>query len=570
MPNAQRMPAFFPLFWILIPQILAFVFCGSAPWSAEIPISRYAIAGTSFLFLAACASAGEYFFPENSRKRIFRAVWKIAFPVAAFFLFCTWWMLCSPPVVNRENLTAREVEIVLNVEKSFSSSEKNFNGFARVENISGAENAGLAGARIWFSLPKNAFPETSEAPGEGNVLRATGVLSGLSPERFSDPGFLRFLKRERVSALFSRAGNAELISGKDGVFSRFCASLLRQLRENLLSASAGSETRERAGHILGAMLLGDKTLLPTGQKENFLLSGTMHIFAVSGLHVSVLSGGLLFLLSSLFRLPRVAAWAGMLGVLWFYTQVVGAPPSAVRAWTMLVFLFFGKIFGRGHMAFHGLIFSAFFALLIEPSVLNNTGFLLSYFVVAAILLYGSPLEETLANKLIGQQKISFPWHTKLPKTLWNIKKGVIAGACISLAAFLAGTPIVVADFGFCSLVALISNTILIPLVMMAATGGAFVLALFCIPAIGFWLGKTIFPIIALPTVILDYCTKIFAEIPGVVELTFPYAFFGIIGSLILFLLFFSGVALKQVRTRPLLRFTLPPTVLLLFLLLFGI
>lgn len=567
-PNAARIVPYFPLFWILIPQILAFAFCSSAPWISEISLSRRLIAGTLFLLFSVLASVAEHF--SSDKKIAFRlsGIWKICFPAAAFFLFCAWWEFREPPTADWSGKSSREVAIEFRIEKMFTDNGKNFGGLARVEKISGEDVEIITGTRIRFSVPQKLFADTERFPSEGTKLRANGVLSNLDPTEFLNGDFLDYLKRERVSASFSRAKTAEIATRETAAFSRWCAETAKTLRGNLLEISAGSAWRERAGRVLGAMLLGDRSLLFPEQKTNFLLTGTMHIFAVSGLHVSILAAGTLAFLQAL-RLPRRAAWIAMLSGLWLYVQIVGAPPSAMRAWMMLVFLFSGTAFGRGRMAFHGLIFSAFVALSLEPAVLNDTGFRLSYLVVAAILLYGIPLAslaENAANeeRWLPKQAFSFP-----RKILAGARSRVISGACISGAAFLAGTPIVTAMFGVCSFVSLAANVVLIPIVSAAAWLGAAALVFSCLPQIGIFFAKLIFSVASIPLAAVDYGTELFSVAPGIAELSFPNAAFGIAGSLLLFALFFFGEILTRLRERPILRFSLPPLVLILFLLIFA-
>ena len=564
--SARILPSF-PLFWLLVPQILAFAFCENAPWVSDISEFRWFAAGLVFLFAASLACAFESLFPKSSAESKFRILWKICFPVAAFFLFCAWWGLRAPPLTDWTKKSPREAAAELRVERMFSSSGKNFNGLARIETISGDGLDALTGTRTWFSAPKKNF--TENAPTPGNRLRANGVLSGLNAKAFPDnSGFFEYLKQERVSATFTRVSRAEILPRDGNLFLSLCAEAKAELKEKLKKISTGDTRRERAGRILGAMLLGDRNLLLSEQRENFLLTGTMHVFAVSGLHVSVLAAGILALLHAL-RTPRVPAWVVMLGLLWLYVQIVGAPPSAMRAWTMLVFLFAGTLFGRGKMAFHGLIFSAFFSLMLDPTVLGNTGFRLSYLVVGAILLYGIPSTEFFESTLNSRRKIPLGALGSPQKIFLKIQSAAVSGFCISSAAFLAGTPIVIAEFGVCSFISIAANVILIPAVSIAAWAGAGALLLACLPLVGIGLGKIFFTLSLLPLWILDFGTEKLSALPGVAELSFPHKSFGIAGSLIIFATFFFGEMLPPLREHPWLRFALPPFTLVIFLLLFS-
>ena len=567
-PHAARHAPHFPLLWILIPQILAFASCSVFPWFSEIPISRHLFAGTFFLLLAVTACVCEHLFSDSTKIPLFAGTWKLCFPIASFFIFCTWWDFRAPPVENCENQSPREVGVEFRIERAFSTSEKNFNGLAIIEKISGEGVEKLTGARIWFSVSKKLFSDKEEFPSEGMFLHATGILSSTKSTEFLNGGFLTYLRRERVSAVFSRAESIEILPRNEFFFTRWCSQIKNGLKQKLLNISEGDKWRERAGRVLGAMLLGDRSLLIPEQKNNFLLTGTMHIFAVSGLHVSILAAGMLSVLR-FFRIPGLPAWIAMLLSLWIYTQIVGGPPSAMRAWAMMFFIFIGTLSGRGRMAFHGLLCSAFFALTVNPGILNNTGFQLSYLVVSAILLYGIPLSENLENKFAPDRWIPKQAYSFSQKIRSRIQSLAISGSCISLSAFLTGTPIVTAMFGICSFTALAANIVLIPLVSLAAWTGATTLLVTEIPYIGIFLGKIIFPVAAIPLSLVDFGTEFFSKFPGVAQLTFPYQNLGIIGSLLLLAIILFGEFHPRLRERPILRFSLPPLILSVFLLVFA-
>lgn len=573
LPTLPRCGSSFPLFWLLIPQILAYAFCGNAPWASEFSAQSRLIAGMFFLALSAvsCLDVAR-FFPDSPKiDRAFSSAWKICLPVAAFFIFCAWHIWRTPPLEDWSGKSAREAEAELRVEKTFASQGKNFSGIARAEEISGEGLGALAGTRVWYSIPKSLC---TDVPAEGTRLRVSGVVCGIPSENGPDgDGFRGYLRRERVSARIWRVETAEPLPHGDGAFPRWCASAKNFLRARLADISgkggngeAGTGFSARAGRILGAMLLGERSALDARQRENFLLAGTMHIFAVSGLHISILSAGLMFFLRKL-RAPRVPAWLVMLAALWLYVQIVGAPPSAMRAWMMSVFVFSGCLLGRGKMAFRGLIFSAFVALLLEPAVLDNGGFRLSHFIVAAILLYGVPAAEKLTRFTDFRLRVPESAVSFSRRNASRALRAVVAGICISFAAFLAGTPSVIAMFGICPFSSLAANVVLIPFVFFAACLGAAALAVSCVPLAGTFAGKAVFAIAAVPLNMVDLIASLFSEIPAVAELSFPCAEFGAVGGVMMFALFFFGERLSALRERPPLRFSLPPLALCVFLLL---
>lgn len=560
----------FPLLWVLIPQIFAYAFCFHAPWASEFSVYRYGLAGLLFLAIAVGASISERFFEKSSPSKTPEIIWKASFPLGAFFIFCAWWTLTAPPIADWSEKPPCEVELTLRVERVSGNAEKNHRGIAVIEAVSDPSCTPLIGTQTWFSIRKEKFRNADNTfPVESAVIRARGVLNAPDFEDSTYAGFAEFLRRERVSTLFSRADYATLLPNSESAFSRWCAETRDVLKTHLLEISDSGTALSRAGRLLGAMLLGDKSLLLPDQKENFLLTGTMHIFAVSGLHVSILAAGALFFFRGI-RLPATAAWIAALIILWGYVQIVGAPPSAMRAWSMAFFLFLGCLFGRGKMLFHGLLCAAFFALLTNPQVINNAGFRLSYLVVAAILLYGIPAAEILNEKTDFRRWIPYSAASFALKSSAKILNAGIVAFCISVAAFLAGTPIIIAMFGICTFLPLIANLILTPLVALAVWGGSAAVLIALLPGIGTLFGKWVFGLTAVPLVLVDYGTASLAKIPAFTKVSFPHSGIGTAGSLLMLGLFFAGENISALRNRPLLRFALPPIALLVFLLIFAV
>ena len=84
-------------------------------------------------------------------------------------------------------------------------------------------------------------------------------------------------------------------------------------------------------------MLGTTHELSEEQETLFMQSGTMHLFAISGLNIGVVAGALQTLLL-LIRLPPWARFVIGAVLLWLFVDITGGSPSAVRAFTMAVFL----------------------------------------------------------------------------------------------------------------------------------------------------------------------------------------------------------------------------------------
>jgi competence protein ComEC len=139
--------------------------------------------------------------------------------------------------------------------------------------------------------------------------------------------------------------------------------------------------------LVAAITLGQKSMLDPEQKLNFIKAGVMHIMAVSGLHAVILS---LFVFSLLFFMKRRFNFLRIIItilILWSFAFVTGLTPSVLRATLMFSFLQAGKMMKRPANGVNSVLASAFFLIIIRPSVIFDAGFLLSYSAVIYIICF---------------------------------------------------------------------------------------------------------------------------------------------------------------------------------------
>src|SRR5208282_14306 len=150
--------------------------------------------------------------------------------------------------------------------------------------------------------------------------------------------------------------------------------------------------------LLWAMTLGWRTAFTGDISEPFLRAGTMHLFAIDGLRIALISGMLVTLLRVL-QISR--AWCGLIAIpaIWFYTAATGWEPSAIRASVMMTVVLGGWALKRPGDTVNSLAAAAFIILLWEPRQLFEASFQLSFFVVLVIALMLPPLNK-IADRLL--------------------------------------------------------------------------------------------------------------------------------------------------------------------------
>ena len=213
----------------------------------------------------------------------------------------------------------------------------------------------------------------------------------------------------------------------------------------------------QAGGVLKALTIGQKSDLDPEVKKNFSNSGTMHVLAVSGLHVGIFYGIFLFIFNKLIN----TRWKYLIIIfiviqLWFYAIITGLSPSVVRAVTMFSILALGKLIDRRSNAFNLVFASAFVILLFDPGLLFSVGFQLSYLAVLSILFFGP--------KLIRAQPF---W---IPAKIWTL-------LAISLAAQIGTLPLSLFYFQQFPTYFLLSNLLVIPAVFIILNGAILFIAI---------------------------------------------------------------------------------------------
>lgn len=150
-------------------------------------------------------------------------------------------------------------------------------------------------------------------------------------------------------------------------------------------AGLGLEYDREAASLNRAILLGERSCLPRRTKRVFTASGTMHVFAISGLHVMAVAM-VLFRLSALLLVPLRFAGLVAIPLLWGYVFLVGSMPSAVRAAMMATICLLAPVFWRRYCLLRAWAVTFLLIHLSRPLLITNVGNVLSFAVMLAIAL----------------------------------------------------------------------------------------------------------------------------------------------------------------------------------------
>lgn len=281
----------------------------------------------------------------------------------------------------------------------------------------------------------------------GDVLKIKGKLEKpIGQKNFGEFDYELYLAREKIFTYINiwQEKDIQKIGEND---SNFLVSFSLSARDKIKEITKQT-LPPPYNYLLVGMLLGEKSFIPSHLKEIFAEAGIMHILAVSGLHVGIIAMALLALLSML-KLPKKFKLFILILILITYASITGFRPSVLRATIMFILLIGGKLINRSRNLNISLFFAAFLILLLNPLILYDAGFLLS-FIVTFFIINLSPILQGLLSKIV----------------VW-IKNPL----AVSTAAWVGIFPLSAYFFSKVSIISIISNIFIIPLTGIAVILG---------------------------------------------------------------------------------------------------
>ncbi|MEI3801589.1 MULTISPECIES: ComEC/Rec2 family competence protein [unclassified Chitinophaga] len=243
-----------------------------------------------------------------------------------------------------------------------------------------------------------------------------------------------------------------------------------------------------------ALLIGYRQDLDRDVVQSYSNTGIVHVIAISGMHLALLYGTLLWLLQWLpaHRWLHITKALIILLVLWGFALLTGASASVLRSAVMFTGITIGRFVLHRHSSIYNtLAASATLLLCFNPYLAVDAGFQLSYLAVLSILLFYQPIYRL------------FQWKYRWADWLWQM-------VAVSLAAQLITTPVSLFYFYQFPNYFLPANLIAVPLSTVIIYGEVMLLLLapFGTPAV--WLGS------ALKYMILgmNNCIRWIGELPG--------------------------------------------------------
>jgi len=295
----------------------------------------------------------------------------------------------------------------------------------------------------------------------GDRVEVLGQLS--QPRSPANPGsmdFADFLHRQGISSLLrvehpAAVRKLETLTAWKWKLARWRESVRSQCLQLLFRVL----DREQCG-LASSLLIGDRTMLTEELQDQFAQTGTMHLLAISGLHVGILIG-MILMLCRFFRCSSRETAVILLAILAAYVFITDLRPPVLRAGILATVAVLGIALGNQVDRLNALAVSAVLLLIAHPSDLFDLGAQLSFLAVGAILwamnwnrLPVDREEPTLKSLL---RELS-PWRRRL-KPIKRMLRDVYA---TTVAVNLVTLPITMATFHLVAPVGILLNLVLIP------------------------------------------------------------------------------------------------------------
>lgn len=306
---------------------------------------------------------------------------------------------------------------VIRIAEEPTMKEKSLKVFA--ETIQTTNNQYIKTKILLYLQPSTAARELHY----GDMLLVHTNLSRIEPPHNID-AFDNQLYMQRRGIYYSgfvRNGAWQYFGNKPANQLKCFAQMIRQrLTNRYISAGMSGDELD----IVKAILLGDDDTLDPELKASYSSAGVSHILCVSGMHVGVIFMIINFLLKplDLFRGSKIVKSIIIILLIWLYAHITGLAPSVTRSATMFSFVAIGQLLQRNTNVFHSLFASMLILLVINPLLLFEVGFQLSYLAVAGIVLF--------------QPKLAAIYHckTRIGNYFWEL-------LTVSVAAQLGTSPL---------------------------------------------------------------------------------------------------------------------------------
>ncbi|MDD5355737.1 MAG: ComEC/Rec2 family competence protein [Candidatus Omnitrophica bacterium] len=299
----------------------------------------------------------------------------------------------------------------------------------------------------------------------GDILTVEGRLKAVKNEGYFNKGLIR----KGIRSILAVGRKDWIAIHKKHSFSiiRLAALTKEKLKKRFQNISSPAKD------FLIAFILGDRSGLDQEVYSVFKQTGTVHVLAISGLHIGIIIFILILFLKAL-RLKLKSRFVITILLLVFYSFMTGLRPSVVRAVIMGAVFLLSFLVKREYHIYNSLALSAMIILFIWPWQIFDIGFQLSFISVLGIV--------SISPKILFL----------LPGVKNRFLRFLQISLVISSSAWLATAPLVAYYFGIVSIISVVANLFVIPLTPFILAGGfIYLISSFMVPVFTKWISLSL-------------------------------------------------------------------------------
>jgi competence protein ComEC len=312
-------------------------------------------------------------------------------------------------------------------------------------------------------------------PQYGDLILIKSKVRTVEPPKNPDAfDFQQYLHRQNIHyQSFVTLDDVKILAERRG---NPIQQLAVDCQKHLLSILKKHLTTDREFAVGSALLLGYRDAVDEDVRNAYVQTGSMHILAVSGMHILLIFNGLQWVFKIYKSGNRRFRWTKAilsLLLIWLFALITGLGASVLRAAVMATFLAVGQTIKRRGNIYNILAASAFVLLLWNPMFLFDVGFQLSYFAVLGIVYFYPKIQKIVISK---NKIINWTWDA----------------LAIGFAAQLVVTPLSLYYFHQFPTYFWLSGLLAVPVSSGALYIGIALFFLDWLPYINYFLGKILF------------------------------------------------------------------------------
>ncbi|MCD6353741.1 MAG: DNA internalization-related competence protein ComEC/Rec2 [Proteobacteria bacterium] len=428
----------------IIPFLIAMIFgIVSGSWFPGNSIWAY-----STIFLCACLIVFRTVYKKNL------SVWPLVIFFAFGYLLIQPWIAPKFPSNHITHFTDNhQWKIVGVVDKNPASYNNRLRIILRVETLGRDNSSFPVAGKIRVTVTK-PFPDIFV----GDRLSLIGKIRSI--RNFNNPGGFNY---RRYMAFKKIWGSTYALGKRIVILSRNSDPGINAIIEK--TRTKISDLIDKTGDgsqqdVLKALIVGDRTGIAKNIAAGFNRAGIGHVLAISGLHIGIIATASFIFFRWLLSYSKLFLWnawtkkgAAILSLfpVILYGLISGMSPSTQRAVIMVTVFLMTFLFEKEQDPMNTLAIAAMIILVASPPSLFSISFQLSFIAVLSII-YGWSLRYAGNKGMIKKA-----WHIRIMGRLFSF-------ALVSFFAILGTLPIVMFYFNQISLVGIITNLLIVPII----------------------------------------------------------------------------------------------------------